>query len=265
VSHPVVTGLRSADADERVAACQQAVEDPAAVLFVDALIEALGDPVREVFRAACDALATLARQHDVTRPLREALHEGSARRRVGSALTLTRLEPPDLRLIPALVGGLGLDDGKLRWRALKALVETGRLHGEVLPVLVGLAESDGNAVVRRMACHGLRELGRDDPAASLALLTGTRDPDVAARRAAYAALASQLDPPREVLIRLVAALDDEPDGACRRIATVALGEIGARLPERLDPDARRALVRARDQADDPDLRRGAARALERAG
>lgn len=264
MSHPVLAGLRSADVDERLEACRLAVADPAAVLFVDALVGTLGDPVRAVSRAASDALATLARQHEVGPALRKALHEGPERSRAAVALTLARLEPPDLRLIPALVGGLGQGDGKLRWSALKSLVECGRLHGEVLAVLVGLARDDPNAVVRRMAYHGLRELGRDDPAASLALVSGTRDADLAARRAAYAALASQLDPPPEVLVRLVEALVDEPDGACRRIATVALGEIGARLPERLDAGTRRALTHARDAAADPDLRRGAARALDRA-
>ena len=44
---------------------------------------------------------------------------------------------------------------------------------------------------------------------------------------------------------------------------VVFGEIGARLPDRLDESTRRALTYARDDSNDPDLRRGAARALER--
>lgn len=262
MSHPVVAGLRSADVDERLAACRRAVDDPAAVLFVDALVGALGDPVRAVFRAASDALTTLGRQHEVAPALRAALHAGPPRGRTAAALTLARLEPPDLRLLPALVAGLGLDDAKLRWSSLKTLVETGRLHGEVLALLAGLSRQDPSPVVRRMAHHGLRELGRDDLSAALALLEGTRDEDVAARRAAYAALSAQLDPPRSVLERLAAALSAEPDAACRRIASVALGEIGARCG--LDAAAIEALRRARDESEDPDLRRGAARALERA-
>jgi HEAT repeat protein len=261
VSHPVVAGLRSADVDERLAACRRAAEDPAGVLFVDALVQALADPVRAVFHAASDALASLGRQHEVTPALRAALRTGPGRARAAAALTLARLEPPDLRLLPALVAGLGLDDAKLRWSSLKTLVETGRLHGEVLPLLAGLARQDPSPVVRRMAHHGLRELGRDDPAAALALLEGTRDEDVAARRAAYAALSTQLEPPRPVLEQLTAALSQEPDAACRRIASVALGEIGSR--DGLDAAAHEALRRARDEAEDPDLRRGADRALRR--
>lgn len=265
MSHPVAAALRSSDADERLAACRRAAEDPAGVLLVDALVEALGDPVRAVFRAASDALATLARQHEVAPALRAALHQGPVRRRTAAALTLARLEPPDLRLLPALVAGLGLDDAKLRWSALKSLVEAGRLHAEVLPLMLGLLHGEASPLVRRMLYHGLRELGRDDPRAALALLEGTADADLAGRRAAYAALASQLDPPPVVTERLVAALAQEPDPACRRIASVALGEIGSRRPGGLEAAAREALRRARDAAEDPDLRRGAARALERAG
>lgn len=263
MSHPIIVGLRSSDPEERLEACRLAALDPAAVIFVDALVDVLGDPVRAVSRAASDALLALSRQHDVVGALRGALHDGTPRRRTVAALTLARIEPPDVRLLPSLVAGLDLGDGKLRWSALKVLVETGHLHGEVLAVLVGLAKSDPSPVVRRMACHGLRELGRDAPAAALALLEATGDPDLLARRAAYAALSSQLDPPTAVLERLVAALSEESDAACRRIATVALAEIGARLPGGLDPAARDALSRTRDTTDDPDLRRGAARALER--
>ncbi len=244
-------------------ACRDAVDDPAAVILLERVVAALGDPVRAVYRAASDAIAALGRDHDVRPALRAALHEGPPARRAAAALTLARLEPPDVRLLPALVGGLGLEDGKLRWAALKLLVETGRLHGEVLPLLAGVSRGDENPVVRRMARHGLRELGRDDRAAALALVEGTRDPDPAARRAAYAALASQLDPPGEVVGRLTEALADEPDGACRRIATVALAEIGARTPERIAPAALDALRRASEDPDDADLRRGAERALAR--
>ena len=145
MSHPIVERLRSPDPGERVEACREAVADPAAVLFVDALVAALGDPVRAVYRAASDALAALGRDHDVLPALRAALHDGPPAHRAAAALTLARLEPPDVRLLPALVGGLGLQDGKQRWASLKLLVETGRLHGEVLPLLVGVSRDDASA------------------------------------------------------------------------------------------------------------------------
>jgi len=258
VSHPLVERMKNSDPEERLRACREAPEDPAAVLFAEALAHALGDPVKAVAGAASDALAALARDHDVTEVLHAALHGGEPLRSLWAALTLARLEPPGLRSLPALVEGLGLPDGKLRWRAARTLVQCGRLHGEVLPLVLGLSRRDERPVVRRMARHCLRELARDDPSAARALLDGTRDPDVLARRAAYAALTSLVDPPPEVLDALGKALSAEPDAACRRIASVALGAIGTAAP---DP-VLAALRRASEDPDDPALRRGATRALE---
>jgi hypothetical protein len=265
VTHPLLRQLAGPDPDARAAACAEMAADPAAVLFTDALAGALGDPVRAVAQAASDALAALARSHDVSEALRRALHTREPRRRLWAALSLARLGPPELRWLPALVDGLAFDDGKLRWKAVRLLVETGRLHGEVLPVLLGVA-AGGEPTARRMAYYGLRELAPDDPRVAAALLAGTRDPDLEARRAAYAALAALLDPPAPVIEQLSRTLDDAAtDGACRRIATVALAELGARCAGGLPEPALAALRRAREQPADPDLRRGALRALQRLG
>lgn len=259
MSPALVERLQSPDPEARLRACRDAAEHPGAVLFAEALANALGDPVKAVASAASDALASLAQDHAVTDVLHSALHAGEPRRALWAALTLARLEPPGLRALPALVEGLGLPDTKLRWRAARTLVQCGHLQPEVRPVLIGLSRDDPRPVVRRMARHCLRELAPDDPAAAEALLAGTGDPDVAARRAAYAALTALLDPPKAVLLSLGEALSSEPDPACRRIATAALAAIGAGAPEAVLA----ALRRAREDPDDPDLRRGAARALDR--
>jgi hypothetical protein len=264
VSHPLLARLRSPDADLRRQACLEVPQDPAAVILADALGESLGDPVLAVAVAASDALVALARQqHDVKPVLRASLHQPEPSRRLHAALTWARLEPPEPRLLPALVGGLGLADGKRRWWAAKCLVDTGRLHGQVLPLLVGLSRGDASPVVRRMARHCLRELACDDPAAAQALLEATYDRDVAARRAGYAALAALLDPPDAVFARLLEALSGEPDGACRRIATVALAELGAARPTALGAAGIAALRAAAEDPNDEALRRGARRALAR--
>ena len=179
-----------------------------------------------------ETLVKLGQDHDVRPTLLSALRDDDPLRRVDAALALARLEPPHMRLVPALVDGLGLDDAKRRWWATRLLVETGRLAPEVLPVLLGLSRSDERPVVRRMARHALRELSRDDPDAARALVEATRDPDVPARRAGYAALASVLAPEPQVVARLTEALGSEPDPASRRIATVALAELAY-----LDQDA----------------------------
>jgi HEAT repeat protein len=237
VSHPIVERLRSADPERRLGACRDAPDDPSAVLLTEALGEALGDPVRR------------------------ALHSDQPRRRLGAALTWARIEPPPPRLLPALAEGLGARDGALRWAATRTLVEVGRLHGEVLPLLLGLAATHADPVVRRMAVHALRELAPDEPRVAEALLEATSDADRRARRAAYAALAGLLDPPERVFARLGEALRGEVDPASRRIASVALGRLGAAAPERVGPEALAALREAQRDASDADLRRGAERAL----
>jgi hypothetical protein len=263
VTHPLLARLRSADAGERCAACRGAAEDPAAVLLTGALSEALGDPVRAVSQAAGDALAAIGRSHDVRPELRAALHSAESARRLAAALTWARLEPPDPRLLPALVDALALADSKRRWAAARLLVETGRLHGEVLPLLLGLSQGHEDAVVRRMARYCLRELAPDEAEVARALLAGTGDSDMRARRAAYTALASLLDPPAAVLQYLVKALAEEPDAASRRIATVALAQLAPSQREALRESAAAALRRASAETGDPDLRRGAERALAR--
>ncbi len=260
MSHPLLERLRSPDPDERCAACREIGEDPAAILLVEGLAGALGDPVKAVSQAATDTLLKLGQVHDVIPTLRNALRDGDPMRRLDAALALGRLAPPHMRLVPALVDGLGLDDAKRRWWATKLLVETGRLEPEVLPILLGLSRGDERPVVRRMARHALRELSRDDPDAARALVEATRDPDVAARRAGYAALAAVLAPEPSVIDRLSEALDSEPDPASRRIATVALAELASRDASVIQEATVRALETARSSPDE-DIRRGARRAL----
>jgi HEAT repeat protein len=264
VTHPVLARLRSPDPGERVEACRAAVSDASAVLLLDALAEALGDPVKAVSRAASEALAEVARSRAGVEPVvRAALRSEEPRRRCWAAFTHARLVPPGPLLLPPLVEALDAADGDVRWTAARLLVEAGRLTGEVLPLLLGLARGAESPVVRRMAAHCLRQLAPDDPAAARALLAGTRDPDVRARRACFAALAALIDPPDETFGRLAEAVDGEADAACRRIATVALGALGGAQPGRVPAAARAALARARAEAGDPDLRRGAERALAR--
>ena len=96
-------------------------------------------------------------------------------------------------------------------------------------------------------------------------LAACASPDVAARRAAYAALPSLLDPPPAVLRGLLEALEAEPDPASRRIATVALSQLAPTADEALRHAVVAALSRVHETADDPDLRRSAERALARLG
>lgn len=264
MSHPIVERLASVDPEERRAACLEAAGDPAAALLIDALVGALGDPDWSVVRAASDALAEIGRtapEADAT--VRRALASDHAPTRWGAAITSARLAPPGPRLLPPLAEALAAPDGHVRWAATRTLVQTGRTNGEVLPLLLGLARASESRIVRRMAIHGLRALAPEEPAAARALVEATRDGDIRVRRASLAALAAVLDPAPFVVARLAEVLDGETDPPSRRIAAVALGELGAATPGALPESAVSLLERVRESADDPDLRRGAERALRR--
>ena len=264
MSHPLAERMRHGDPAARRAACLAAANDPAAVLLAEALGHALGDPVNAVARAASDALVEIGRrERHVDSVLRDALRSDSLRRRFGAAYTSARLQPPTPSLLPALLEALGGADGDRRWAAARMLVDLGRLHGEVLGVLVGLLKGGEDATVRRMAAFCLRELAPDRPEAASVLVAATYDPDFHVRRAGLTALAALLDPPPQVWDRLLEALHKGEDPAARRIAAVALGELGAGNRGSLPQAARDALQALAAHAPEADLRRAAQRALAR--
>jgi HEAT repeat protein len=265
VTHPILSGLASADPDERRAACIAAASDPAATLFTEALCAALGDPAKAVSRAASDALVAISRERgDVDPALRAALHGKEPARRFAAAFTLARIAPPGPRLLPALVEALGSADGDVRWAAARLLVEAGRVHGEVFALLAGLARGGEHPLVRRMATFALRELAPERPESADALLEAARDRDVHVRRAALTAMAALLSPPARVGAHLLHTLASDTDAASRRLAALALGELGARDPHCVPPDAREQLEAAAAAKNaDADLRRALERSLAR--
>lgn len=264
MTHPLVEALRSSDPARRHEACLAAPDDPSAVLLADALGEALGDPVREVSKAAAEALVRIGlRQRGVEDALRRALRCEDPRRRYHAAAAFARLAPPSPSLVPALVAALGHPEGDVRWGAARLLVDTGRLHGEVLGILLGLLGGAERPRVRRMAAFALRELAPDHPACARALVVASEDDDPDVKRAALSAMASLLVPGPEVERRLLRALDEDPDPASRRIAAVALGALGESHPGWLSATTEARLRALAEGAADTDLRRGAARALAR--
>jgi HEAT repeat protein len=265
VTHPILEQLASADPAARRAACLAAASDPAATLLTESLCNALGDPVKAVSRAASDALVAIGRRHGEVDPgLRAALHGSHRVRRFAAAFTLARIAPPGPRLLPALVEALSSPDGDVRWAAARLLVETGRVHGEVLALLTGLARAGESPLVRRMATFALRELAPDRAEAAAALLEAARDGDLHVRRAALTAMASLASPPPAVGMHLLETLSRDPDVAARRLAALALGELGAADLACVPADTRERLAAAAAAPTaDADLRRAAERALAR--
>ena len=267
MTHPIVQQLDSRDPAERQAACRSAAGDPSATLLAEALGTTLGDPVKAVGRAASDALVEIALRigaDDVQAAIRAALHSQDPARRWRAAFTSARLEPPSPRLLPALVEGLASADGDVRWAAAKLMVEMGRSHGEVLPVLIGLVRSSESPVVRRMATFALRELAPDRIEAAEVLLEAADDSDLGVRRAAFTAMASLMEPPPQIAERLLETLRTEEDAPARRLAALALGEIGGQDPACVPGCTCQELEQARGASpDDPELQRAIDRALTR--
>lgn len=265
MSHPLLDRLSSEDPAERLAACREAVTDPAAALLAPALGRALGDREKAVARAASDSLVEIGRATGgVEEVLREALGADDGIRRWGAALTAARVAPPGPRLLPVLVDALADDDGDVRWASARILVDMGRRHGEVVPLLIGLARTDPRPGVRRMAVHAMRKLAGAGAGIDEALLAATADDETAVRRATLTALAGLPEPSDAILARLTSILGDDADAASRRLAALALGELGRRRGG-LPTPASRALAQAARTDSDGDLRRAARRARNRLG
>lgn len=257
----ILEALRSNDPKERAQACRDAASDPSAVLWVDALVQALSAPEREVRVAARAALAAVGREHtEVTVRLREHLSGEDRPLRWESALILGRLSPPELRFLPALVDALESSEGDVRFAAARLLVETGRMHGEVRIVLLQLL-AQGTTRGKEMAIHALRSLAPGDPAVAAALLNTSRAETGPVRHAALAGLGALRVVSPEILSRLSSALESASDPAGRRLAAAALGQLGQ--VGSLSEEAIAALQRAKDQEKDPQLAGIAAQSLPR--
>jgi hypothetical protein len=223
VTHPIVAALRSAAAEERRAACDAAPEDPSAVLLVDPLVAALGDRDARVVRSASRALERIGRAHEaVLVALRPALRSEDPRQRLEAAWTWARLEPPPIKLLPAVVSALADLDGDARWRAARLLVELARMHGEVAPVVHGLVAADQPARVRGIGLAALRELEPGSDATVRAHLAASRDADALLARLALLGLAGLAAPADEVWQRFAEVTASHADSACRAIAARAL-------------------------------------------
>ena len=233
MSHPLLERLRDADPEARRKACTAAATDPSAVLLVDALCESLADPDKRVARAASDALAAIG-SHDgeVGRHLSAALGRRGGDRRWWTAFTLSRLEPPSIKLMPILVDALEHEQGDIRWSAAKLLVEMGRLEPEVLPVLLHFVASEERPAARRMAIFCLRELAPDREETGPALLAASHAADREIQRAALGALAALLEPTPPVWQRLREAAEQDGDPTARHIATTAIASLGRRSDAR---------------------------------
>jgi HEAT repeat protein len=234
-------------------------EAPLAELF-----ERLGSPDRPTQRNACDqALARLERDPALLERLQDLLRDENPRARFSAAYVLFHARAPSLRILPALLDALDLEDGDVRWAATHMLTVLGRLQPEVLPVLLHEALHADSSQRRRMGIYALRELAPERPEALRAALSGLDAEDPELRRAALSSLAKLREPTRDALDRVLEVLTGDADLRMRRIAAVVLADL-----LRCHPDAGaegRAALEAAAGASDPALARSAAASLARLG
>lgn len=230
---------------------------------VAALLERLGSADRAERRRACDeAGARISSEPALRDALRESLRAPSPLARFAASFVLFHAERPTLRLLPALLEALELADGDARWQAAQMLATLGRLHGEVLPVLLAEARSARSAVRRRMSLFALRELAPERSETGEAFLAALDDADGHVRRAALSCFAKLGDPGRALAERALAlARGGDPDPRMARIATVILPDL-----IRFHPDLRAEaaeLLGSLERAGDPSLARAALAARQR--
>lgn len=250
---PSLSRLRSSNRETRVAAIDAVAAAGAATPEeLEALRGCLAAPEKLVQKRAAEAFAALHRKGIKVEPvLLPALASDDLRQRWGATFALAMIGPLPSQAMTTLTECLGLEDGDVRWAAAYLLMQTGQ---DGLPTrLVDLLRG-GNPQQRKMAAYCLRRLGPRSIQIDEALNDALHDSSPVVRLAALAGV-SALTTDSVASARRVVALLDDLDPGVRRAAAVALGELGAALPEVLA-----ALDRA-TSGGDPSLRRAALRSL----
>jgi HEAT repeat protein len=226
------------------------------------LLEPLGSSDRATQRVACERATALLRQKP---EFRETLHgwllQSNPRLRFAAAYVLFRAGRATLRLLPALLDSLELDDGDLRWTAAHMLATLGRMQAEVCPVLLHECRNAASPRRRRMAVYALRELAPERAETQQAFLGALGDSDSMVRRASLSSLAKLTAPGRSCLERVLEIARSDPDARMQSIAAVVLPDLVSQHPATRDEVA--AELQRLANTDDLSLVRSARAALQR--
>lgn len=226
------------------------------------LVEQLGATDRSTQRLACTALAKrLAKHPELKEALRSTVREGTPVARFAAAFVLFGAERPTLRLLPALLDALELQDGDIRWQATQMLATLGRLQGEVFPVLIHEARNATSALRRRMALYTLRELAPEREETAAACADALDDPAAEVRRAALTCFGKLSGAGRDALDRVLGIATDHLDPRMQSLAAVALPNLLRAHPEA--DRAVREILRELSRSDQPGVARAGAQARGR--
>jgi hypothetical protein len=222
----------------------------------DRLLRALDEPTKRARRQAAEALGHLAASDVRIRDrLVSELAAGPPARLWTVAYALYLAGDRSERLWPVLLGGLGADDGDLRWATARLIVH---LDIDDLDRRFVDAAATGPREQRKMALYCLRERGVRTPEIEQCALRALVDAEPGVRLAALSTLAALFVDASRAGERMATLLED-PDAGVRRAAAAALGKLGA-----VGPAVAEALATAARGAD-PALARAARTALDRLG
>ena len=226
------------------------------------LLEQLGSTDRSRQRSACSALAErLGERPELRAALLSTVREGTPLARFAAAFVLFGAERPTLRLLPALLDALDLEDGDIRWQATHMLATLGHLQGEVLPVVVHEARNAPSPLRRRMALYTLRELAPDREETAAACADALDDPIAEVRRAALTCFGKLSGAGREALERVLGIATSHSDPRMQSLAAVALPNLLRAHPEA--GPAVRELLRGLSRSDQPSVARAGVQAQGR--
>ncbi len=226
------------------------------------LLAQLASTERSAQRLACTVLAErLGERPELREALRSTLREGTPLARFAAAFVLFGAERPTLRLLPALLDALELEDGDIRWQATQMLATLGRLQGEVFPVVVHEARNARSPLRRRMALYTLRELAPESEETATVTADALDDPVAEVRRAALTCFGKLSGAKRDALDRVLGIATSHSDPRMRSLAAVALPNLLRTHPEA--GPAVRAVLRELSRSDQPSVARASAQAQGR--
>ena len=196
------------------------------------LVNQLGDAAAVRRTQAAEALVEMG--PEAIDALIHGLSNENSQIREMSAWTLSEIEAPAARVVPALISVLTDPDENIRVVGSVALQSLGE---PAVPYLIDALTADA-AEIRLNAAYALGEIGTPLDTILPALINTLTDPEWNVRRLVVRALATIGTPAIEPLIGAL----NSPNPDLRRMAERALNDIGTRQARKAIADAKKGLA-----------------------
>lgn len=196
------------------------------------LVNQLGDRAAVRRSKAAEALVKIG--HEAIDALIQGLSDENPQIREMSVWTLSEIETPAARVVPALISVLTDPEENIRVVGSVALQNLGE---PAVPYLIDALTADA-AEIRLNAAYALGEIGTPLDTILPALINTLTDPEWNVRRLVVRALATIGTPAIEPLIVAL----NSPNSDLRRMAERALNDIGTAQARRAIADAKKGLA-----------------------